>query len=103
MLDMIWDEEATEEEIVAAYQQLINTGHAWRLEGTVGRTAMDLIENGVCALGHVGHRDFWGNYIPSRTEVEPGTKGSVEYVEDHGHHVIEASTREAIFGRVHDA
>jgi len=30
-------------------------------------------------LGPVGHKDYWGNYIPSRDEVVPGTKGSVEY------------------------
>ena len=60
-------------------QGLIDSGMAWRLEGSVGRAAMDAIENGACILGEVGHRDYWGNYIPSRHEVEPGTKGSIEY------------------------
>ena len=60
-------------------QGLIDSGMAWRLEGSVGRAAMDAIENGDCILGEVGHRDYWGNYIPSRHEVEPGTKGSIEY------------------------
>ena len=59
-------------------QTLIDNGNAWRLEGSVGRAAMDAIENGACILGEVGHRDYWGNYIPSRHEVEPGTKGSIE-------------------------
>jgi hypothetical protein len=40
---------------------------------------MDLIEAGAIVLGEVGHTDYWGNYVPSRHEVEPGTKGSVEY------------------------
>jgi len=62
-------------------QGLIDSGMAWRLEGSVGRAAMDAIENGECILGEVGHRDYWGNYIPSRHEVEPGTKGSLEYAE----------------------
>lgn len=62
-------------------QALINNGMAWRLEGSVGRAAMQAIEDGVCVLGEVGHRDYWGNYIPSRYEVEAGTKGSVEYAE----------------------
>jgi hypothetical protein len=80
-LSAVWREDATEDEFVEAYQELIDTGQAWRLEGSVGRTAMDLIESGVCTLGPVGHRDYWGNYVPSRDEVEPGTKGSVEYAE----------------------
>ena len=62
-------------------QELIDNGMAWRLEGSVGRAAMDAIENGACILGETGHRDYWGNYIPSRYEVEPGTKGSLEYAQ----------------------
>ena len=62
-------------------QQLIDSGMAWRLEGAVGRAAMDAIEAGHCVLGPEGHRDYWGNYVPSRYEVVPGTKGSVEYAE----------------------
>jgi hypothetical protein len=62
-------------------QELINSGMAWRLEGSVGRAAMAAIEDGECILGEVGHHDYWGNYIPSRYEVQPGTKGSIEYAE----------------------
>lgn len=91
MTDMtaIYREDATFEEVVAAYQRLINTGDAWRLEGGVGRLAMSFIEEGVCALGESEHTDYWGNRIPSRVQVEPGTKGSVQYVHDHGNEVIE--------------
>ena len=71
-------------EAILDLQALINSGLAWRLEGSVGRAAMDAIEAGVCILGEVGHRDYWGNYIPSRHEVEAGTKGSVEYAEAQG-------------------
>jgi len=76
----LYDEDASEEEVIAGYQELINTGDAWRLEGHVGRTAMGLIEAGQCMLGEQGHRDYWGNYVPSRFEVEPGTKGSQEFM-----------------------
>jgi hypothetical protein len=62
------------------YQRLVNSGQAWMMEGAVGRTAMSLIEQGEIVLGEQGHRDYYGNYVPSRHEVEPGTKGSVEYV-----------------------
>lgn len=60
-------------------QDLINSGTAWKLEGSVGRAAMEAIEAGECVLGEEGHKDYWGNYVPSRYEVQPGTKGSVEY------------------------
>lgn len=69
----------TRDEEIAALQELINSGAAWRLEGAVGRAAMDAIRSGECILGETGHRDYWGNYVPSRTEVQSGTKGSVEY------------------------
>lgn len=64
---------------IRAYQRLINSGQAWRMEGSVGRAAMGLIESGVCILGMVGHRDYYGNYVPSRFEVKAGTKGSIKY------------------------
>jgi hypothetical protein len=62
-------------------QDLIDSGQAWQLEGSIGRQCMAAIEAGECMLGEVGHRDYWGNYVPSRYEVEPGTKGSKEYME----------------------
>lgn len=65
---------------IQKYQKLINSGLCWRLEGSIGRFAMGLIEAGYCYLGVKGCRDYWGNYIPSRTEVKPGTKGSREFV-----------------------
>jgi hypothetical protein len=72
----------TFEEEIEAMQGLINSGTAWKLEGSTGRRAMDLINSGHCILGEKGHRDYWGNYVPSRTEVKPGTKGSIEYQQD---------------------
>lgn len=63
-------------------QNLINSGMAWRLEGHVGRTCMQAIEDGACMLGPDPHADFYGNRIPSRTEVQEGTKGSRGYVVD---------------------
>lgn len=60
-------------------QELINNGSVWGLEGSMGRAAMDAIDCGDAILGPVGHRDYWGNYVPSRYEVRPGTPGSLEY------------------------
>jgi len=39
-----------EKKQVKEYQKLINTGQAWRFEGAIGRTAMELIERGYCCL-----------------------------------------------------
>lgn len=66
---------------VESLQELIDTGVAWRLEGSVGRMCMDAIEAGVVMLGEVAHKDYWGNTVPSRYDVVAGSKGSIEYVE----------------------
>jgi len=41
-------QDATHEEQLLAWQQLIDTGLAWRLQGWFGRTAQALIEQGLC-------------------------------------------------------
>jgi hypothetical protein len=61
-------------------QNLINTGEAWKLEGSVGREAMRLLESGACMLPKKPHRDYYGNRIPSRDELKPGTKGAFNNV-----------------------
>ena len=40
--------EMTQEEVIEFFQELIDTGHAWRLQGHYGRTALRLIEYGLC-------------------------------------------------------
>lgn len=70
-----------EDSTIEMFQSMINDGSVWGLQGSYGRQAMALIESGQCILGETGCRDYWGNYIPSRFEVKPGTKGSVEYAE----------------------
>ena len=63
-----------------ALQRAINGGEAWKFQGSYGRAMMAAIEEGRCMLGPQPAQDAWGNRIPSRTEVEPGTKGSREFV-----------------------
>jgi hypothetical protein len=41
-------DEASEEKQIEAWQHLIDTGLCWQLQGWFGRTAMALIEQGVC-------------------------------------------------------
>ena len=40
-------EAESEEQVLAAWQQLVNTGLAWRLQGWFGRTAQHLIDEGL--------------------------------------------------------
>jgi len=40
--------ELTREEIIAGFQQMINSGVVWKLQGNYGRSAMDLINAGHC-------------------------------------------------------
>lgn len=73
--------EQSEEDGYIDIQRLINQG-MWSLQGSFGRTMMDAIEDGRCCLGRTGCRDAYGNYIPSRDQVQEGTKGSVQFVRD---------------------
>ncbi len=40
--------ECTKEEIISGFQNLIDSGICWQLQGWYGRTAQDLIEAGYC-------------------------------------------------------
>ena len=42
------DGELGEDEVVAGFQELINSGLVWQLQGFYGRTATALIESGKC-------------------------------------------------------
>lgn len=79
--EALYDESATDEEFIAAYQEAINSGDAWRLEGAIGRTAMSLLESGALILGPRPVRDYWGSLVPAWWMVEPGSKGSPEYAD----------------------
>jgi hypothetical protein len=72
-----------EQDETARLQALIDSGTAWKLEGSVGRAAMRAIDAGLCVLGPTGQHDYWGGYIPSRFEVKAGIKGSIEYANEH--------------------
>lgn len=78
--DFEYEEEYSVEEQALEVQRQINALHYWRFEGSVGRTLIDFINSGYCLLGHDDTHDYYGNHIPSRDQVQPGTKGSYEYV-----------------------
>lgn len=52
-VDFIIDYEAgvlSEEEVIDGFQQLIDSGIVWSLQGSYGRTAATLIDAGLCRL-----------------------------------------------------
>jgi hypothetical protein len=44
------EDELDGQEIIELFQELINNGYAWKLQGHYGRMAEDLIENGYCTM-----------------------------------------------------
>ena len=47
---------STQEELIQAWQMLVDTGMAWKLQGWFGRTAMKLIEEGIIQSPE---EDYW--------------------------------------------
>jgi len=76
------DNDCSELEYYASLQKAINSGSAWSFQGSYGLAMMAAIEAGACLLGRDSARDYFGNRIPSRDAVAPGSKGSFDYVAD---------------------
>ena len=47
MLSLTYQEAESEEEQLAFWQKMVDTGYAWQFEGWIGRQAMALIEDGL--------------------------------------------------------
>ena len=59
-------------------QDMINSGNAWKMEGSYGRAAMSHLDSGACMLPKERKSDFYGNLVPSRDDLKEGTKGTFE-------------------------
>lgn len=82
--------EASDKENFHALQSLINSGIGWRLQGSYSRAMIAAIKEGYCALGLESTEGaYGGGRVPSRFEVKPGSKGSVEFVEAKGFKVLD--------------
>jgi hypothetical protein len=64
---------------VAFLQNLIDNGEGWTSESALGQAVVQALEDGTCVLGTVAHHDYHGRIVPARGDVEPGTKGTLEY------------------------
>jgi hypothetical protein len=73
------DNDCSQLDYYKSIQKAINDG-CWSLQGSYGRAMMAAIDNGYCMLGTSRAKDYWGNVIPARTDVQEGTKGSREFV-----------------------
>lgn len=73
-------EAGSEAEYFCSLQRAINSGTAWSLQGSYGRAMMDAIQSGACMLGPRDAHDYYGNHIPSRDQVQDGSKGSRTFV-----------------------
>lgn len=75
-------EEQSQFRNISKMQEWIDEGIAWKMEGAIGREAMRGLESGKYFLPNESHRDYYGNYIPSREEIRIGTAGSLDNAYD---------------------
>lgn len=59
-------------------QDSINSGLCWKMEGSVGRSAMDCLENGLCMLPLYPRIDAYGSKVPPRNVLKAGSKGTFQ-------------------------
>lgn len=75
-------EEIDAERRAVLLQKAINSLSAWSMQGSYGRSMMQAIESGECMLALQDTKDAYSNHIPSRDQVQAGTKGSRQFVVD---------------------
>ena len=64
----------TEKQVLAVWQHGVDTGQIWHLQGWYGRTASDLLNQGLIKFPKRRTHDYYGNPIPTRSEVKKRRK-----------------------------
>ncbi len=64
---------------IAGWQKSINFGDVWNSAGSIGRNAHRMMEIGLCLNAPEKAKDYYGNVIPSRSDVIGGP-GSLPFV-----------------------
>lgn len=57
-------------EEITFFQELIDSGDAWKLQGFYGSNAHRLIEEGLCHFPEKRLKDYYGNTVPSCHDIE---------------------------------
>lgn len=60
------------------YQDLIDSGEAWKIGGETTQMCKDALNSGACFLAYRSHKINIFTSVPSRYQVPRGEKGSVE-------------------------
>ena len=64
--------ELDDEQVMEMMQELVNSGMVWTLQGSYGRYAAKLLEEGKINPAKVDHKDTGGNIIPAGVRPKNG-------------------------------
>jgi len=67
--------EMSEAQLKKFFQKLVDTGQAWKLQGSYGRTASAMLNAGFIKFPKKKTYDYYGNPIPMRKKVQTKLKG----------------------------